>query len=212
MAGSRNVLGWLLIVSAFAAGLWLASRGFLNPPLTSEPVFRLSALKGDERARAFTLSDGEGRDVSLGDFRGRVVLMFFGFTHCPDVCPTELYRLSQLMKALGKDASAVQVLFISLDPERDSSAMLRDYAAAFHPGFLGLTGTRQQIDALAASFYVAHVKVGPQENYTIDHSAVTYVIDPQGRLRMIGRMDTPIDDYVHDIRLMRAESARGNQS
>lgn len=212
MAGNRNVLGWGLIAAAFAAGLWLAGRGFFTAPAAGVPMFRLSALEESHRERAFTLRDGEGHDVSLGDFRGRVVLMFFGFTRCPDVCPTELYRLSQLMKALGDDASAVQVLFISLDPERDSPAMLRDYAAAFHPGFIGLTGTRQQIDALAASFYVAHVKAGPDDNYTIDHSAITYLIDPQGRLRLIGRMDTPIVDYVHDIRLMRAEAARGSDS
>lgn len=111
------------------------------------------------------------------------------------------------MQSLGDDADRVQVLFVTLDPERDTPALMQTYTAAFDPRFVGLTGTRAEIDKVAADYFVAHAKAGPPENYVIDHSTSTYLIDKAGRLRLLGKMDTPIESFVHDIRLLLTEPA-----
>jgi len=198
-----------LVVVAFAAGLWAAHRWHRASSAVAGPEFQLASLSTSTPAQDFTLYDGEGRSRSLRDFRGRVVLMFFGFTRCPDVCPTELFKLSQVKQSLADDGARVQVIFITLDPERDSPALMQTYTSAFDPDFVGLTGSREQIDKVAAQYYVAHAKAGPPDNYVIDHSTSTYVIDPAGRLRLLGRMDTSVETFVHDIRLLLQEQPGG---
>lgn len=201
---------WLVLLSmvAFACGLGVAVTQWRSTPAEDpEPAFMLSALPADNVAPEFSLQDGSDRQQTLAKFRGRVVVMFFGFTRCPDVCPTELFKLTQVMQSLGDDASGVQVLFVTLDPERDTPALMQTYTAAFDPSFIGLTGTRAEIDKVAADYYVAHAKAGPPENYVIDHSTSTYIIDTAGRLRLIGKMDTSVEAFSHDIRLLLQNSA-----
>lgn len=117
--------------------------------------------------------------------------------------------MAKLVGTLGEMAAHVQVLFITLDPERDSPTVIRNYAAAFDPRFIGLTGSPEQIDAAANTFHVARAKVVTGDDYVIDHSTVTYALDTAGRLRLIGRMETPIEDFAHDLRLL-LEERNGN--
>lgn len=129
----------------------------------------------------FTLSDPGGRRVALADFRGRLVLVYFGFVSCPDVCPADLAFIAQALRELGPAADAVQPLFITVDPERDSPAVLREYAAAFHPRLLALTGTPQEIRRVATAYKVFFEKVAlPGKGYTIDHTAYTFLLDREG--------------------------------
>jgi protein SCO1/2 len=132
-----------------------------------------------------------------------VVVIFFGYVHCPDACPAELFKLAQVMKRLGPASAHVQVLLITLDPQRDKLPILKSYVTDFDPRFVGLSGTEAQIDEAAASFYVAHAKVELANDYAaIDHSTATYVLDGLGRRRLIGSMSTSIDDFAHDIRIL----------
>jgi protein SCO1/2 len=150
----------------------------------------------------FNLIDGNHERRSLSDFRGKIAVVFFGFTHCPDICPAELFKLAQVVKRLGPLASQVHVLFISLDPERDTPELVRDYAAAFDPQFIGLTGSAADINLAASSFSIQFAKVPQGKDYTISHSTGTYVLDRQGRLRLVGTLQNRVDDWVHDLTLL----------
>lgn len=148
------------------------------------------------------LTDFNGQQRSLADYRGRIVVLFFGFTRCPDACPTEFFKLAQVMKRLGPSGDRVQVLFVTLDPERDTPQLLKSYVSAFDPRFVALTGTTQQIYAVTRSFDVTHVKLPMGTDYTIDHSIATYVIDAQQQRRFIGSPDLSVNDLVHDLKLL----------
>ena len=150
----------------------------------------------------FQLVDMNGRRRSLRDYAGRVSIVFFGYTHCPDVCPGELLELSQVVRKLGPLASHVQVLFISLDPERDTPELLKGYMTAFDPRFIGLTGSNAEINAAVASFSVQFAKVALGNDFTVDHSTGTYVLDQAGRLRLVGTPQTRLDDWVHDLQIL----------
>ncbi|MGH8746784.1 MAG: SCO family protein, partial [Burkholderiales bacterium] len=150
------------------------------------PKFRNTDITGAGYGETLSLTDPSGKLRTLADFRGKVVVLFFGYTHCPDVCPTTLAELSQVMKSLGPDADRVQVLFVTVDPERDTPAVLARYVTAFDPRFLGLYGDAAATRRAAKEFKVFYEKrkgSSPGE-YTMDHSAGTYVIDPKGRLRL----------------------------
>ncbi|MES2561161.1 MAG: SCO family protein, partial [Pseudomonadota bacterium] len=131
----------------------------------------------------FTLTDHDGNTRRLSDFRGKVVLLYFGFTYCPDVCPTDLLVISEVMQRLGADALRVQPIFITLDPERDTPGMLRSYVTSFHPSFVALTGTQARVRAVATAYKVFFEKVQPAgtPTYFIDHMSFTFLIDAQGR-------------------------------
>ncbi len=152
----------------------------------TKPDFNNIDISGAAYARDFTLTDAGGARRSLADYRGKVVVLFFGYTHCPDVCPATLAQLAQARRLLGTDADRVQVLFVTLDPERDTPQLLQRYVPAFDPSFVGLTGSRQQIEAAAREFKVFFQKVdGPTaDSYTLDHSAGSFVFDPQSRVRL----------------------------
>jgi protein SCO1/2 len=152
----------------------------------TKPDFNNIDISGANYARDFALTDAGGARRSLADYRGKVVVLFFGYTHCPDVCPTTLAQLAQARRLLGTDADRVRVLFVTLDPERDTPQLLGRYVPAFDPSFVGLTGSRQQIEAVAREFKVLFQKVdGPTpDSYTLDHSAGSFVFDPQGRVRL----------------------------
>jgi protein SCO1/2 len=152
----------------------------------TKPEFNDIDISGADYARDFALTDVAGAPRTLADYRGKVVVLFFGYTHCPDVCPTTLSQLAQARRLLGADAQRVQVLFATLDPERDTPALLGRYVQAFDPSFVALTGTPGQIEAAAREFKVFFQKVaGPTADaYTLDHSSGSFVFDPQGRVRL----------------------------
>jgi protein SCO1 len=174
------------------------------------PKFEASDVTGSSFGRDFELEDPDGRKRTLADFRGKAVVVFFGFTQCPDVCPTTLAALAEAMKALGPDADRVQVLFVTIDPDRDTPALLKQYVPAFDPRFLGLRCDAAATARTAKEFKIIYQKVpGPTPgSYTMDHSAGSYVFDPQGRLRLFVSNGQGADVYVHDLReLLRGSSA-----
>ena len=170
------------------------------------PRFRSTDITGADYGKTLELTDQTGRPRRLEDFRGKVVLLFFGFTHCPDVCPTTLAELSQVMKELGPDAARVQVLFVTVDPERDTPEALGKYVGAFDPRFIGLSGDAAATQRAAREFKVFYEKRKTADGYSMDHSAQTYVIDPQGRLRLFVRPDRLAADLPADLRTLLKES------
>ena len=171
------------------------------------PQFKASDITGSSFGRDFELRDPQGNARRLADFRGKAVVVFFGYTQCPDVCPTTLAALAEAMKDLGPDADRVQVLFITVDPERDTPALLAQYVPAFDPRFLGLYGDAEATARTAREFKIIYQKVPGSSagTYTMDHSAGTYVFDPQGRLRLYVGNGQGSDVFAHDLReLLRA--------
>jgi len=168
------------------------------------PKFRSTDITGADFGRQLALTGHDGKPRTLADFRGKAVVLFFGYTHCPDVCPTTLADTAAAMKQLGTDAARVQVLFVTLDPERDTAAVLAQYAPAFDPAFLGLTGDAAAIERAAREFKIFYEKRpgSAPDVYSIDHSAQSYVIDPQGRLRLFVRQDRIAQDLAEDLRTL----------
>jgi protein SCO1/2 len=186
----------------------VAAAAFLSAALAAAPPdYRLAVWPPHAESPQFNLVDLDGRPRSPANFRGKVMVIFFGFVHCPDACPTELLKLALVMKRLGNVSDRIQVVFITLDPERDTPAVLKSYVSAFDPRFIALTGTNAQIDAAASSFFVQYARVGTGADYSIDHSTSTYVIDATGRLRLIGGMKTAVDDYAHDLSELAAAAS-----
>jgi protein SCO1/2 len=148
----------------------------------------------------FQLQDTDGKPRTLADYRGHPVMLFFGFTQCPDICPTALTRAVEIKNLLGADAERLRVLFISVDPERDTPEILRAYTQAFDPGFIGLRGDAEQTRAAAQSFKVYYQKVATGSSYTMDHTALTYVVDAQGKLRLALRHQQSAQECVEDLR------------
>ncbi len=163
------------VLGAFLAGaaMLVAAVLYVLPGETARP----SSVGGP-----FRLLDHNGRVVTEANFKGRPFLVFFGFTHCPDICPTALFEMSEVLKRLGPDADKTAALFISVDPERDTPEKLKDYVSSFHPRIFGLTGTPAEIEAVAKA-YRAYAKKVPLEGggYTVDHSAIVYLMDKEGR-------------------------------
>jgi len=167
-----------------------------------EPKFRSTDITGADYGRALELRDHTGRLRHLEDFRGKAVVLFFGFTHCPDVCPTTLADTAQALKALGPEADRVQVLFVTVDPERDTPQALASYVTAFDPRFIGLYGDADATRRVAKEFKIYYEKRAGTTpgSYSMDHSAQTYVIDPQGRLRLLLRQERIAEDLPHDLK------------
>lgn len=182
-----------------AAGVLLGALLACTPdpaPLT----FKATDISGASFGQPFTLTGQDGRPHALGDYRGKAVALFFGYTHCPDICPTTMLEYQQVMKLLGKEADRVQVLFVSLDPQRDTPPVLAGYVPFFDKRFMGLTGTPAQIDKVAASFkVVAQRQPRADGSYTVDHSAGSYLFDREGQLRVYVPYGTPARDVAHDL-------------
>jgi protein SCO1 len=172
------------------------------------PAFRATDITGADFGQDFALTDHTGKPRALADFRGRVVVMFFGFTHCPDVCPTTLAQLAAAVKKLGTDADKVQVLLVSVDPERDTPQILSQYVTAFDPRFLALRGTAEETARVAKEFKIIYQKVAGArpDSYTMDHSAGTYIFDTQGRLRLYVSYGQGPEVFAHDIALLLKQS------
>lgn len=168
------------------------------------PPFHAADVGGMLTQADFHLTDHNGKPRTLADFRGKVVALFFGYTHCPDVCPTTLVDLAQAMDMLGADASRVQVLLITVDPERDKPEMLAKYVPAFHPSFLGLYGDAQATAQAAKAFYVLYEKQPTSSGYNMDHSVGTLLVDPSGRIRLHAPLGQRADWLAADIRLLLA--------
>jgi protein SCO1/2 len=158
----------------------------------------------------FTLADAAGRRVSLADFRGRLVLLYFGLASCPDVCPTDLAVIAQALHSLGAAAGEVQPLFVTLDPKRDTPAVLREYAAAFHPRFVALTGSEQEIRRVATDFKVYYEKVAlpGTDTYAIEHTAYTFLLDRKGEFVILFPPGTPADRMLFMLREQLGEAPR----
>ncbi len=153
----------------------------------------------------FGLVDFNGRRRSLGAYRGRLSVVFFGFVSCPDACPAELFKLALALKQMGRSSDHVQVLFVTLDPQRDTRSKLKRYVTAFDPRFMGLTGTTAEIGRAADNFHVQFARVGQGADYTIDHSTVTFLLDETGRLRLLGSVAASSADYAHDLTALLEE-------
>jgi protein SCO1/2 len=166
------------------------------------PKFQASDVTGASFGRDFALTDHNGKQRTLADFRGKAVVVFFGYTQCPDVCPTTLAALAEAMKGLGPDADRVQVLFVTVDPERDTRELLAQYVPAFDRRFLGLFGDADATARVAKEFKIVYQKQPGTSagSYTMDHSAGTYVFDPQGRLRLFVGLTQGPDVFTHDLR------------
>jgi protein SCO1 len=168
----------------------------------SGPRFKSTDITGADYGKSLELTDHTGRPRKLEDFRGKAVVVFFGFTHCPDVCPTTLADVSAVIKALGQDGEKVQVLFVTVDPERDTKEVLGKYVTAFDPRFLGLYGDAAATQRAAKEFKVYYEKRKAGDGYSVDHSGQSYVIDPQGRLRLLVRPDRIADDLPADLKTL----------
>jgi protein SCO1/2 len=170
----------------------------------SAPSFRATDVTGADFGKELQLTDFNGQRRQLSDFRGKAVVVFFGYTHCPDVCPTTLSTLAGAIKRLGPDGDKVQVLFVTADPERDTAEVLKQYVTAFNPTFLGLRGTADETAAVAKEFKVIVQKNAGADpnNYTVDHSSGTYIYDPAGKLRLYVGYGQDADVFAHDIGLL----------
>lgn len=170
--------------------------------------YKATDITGADFGKRLELTDHNGAKRGLADFRGKLVVLFFGYTHCPDVCPTTLSDLAAAFKLMRPDEAAqVQVLFVSVDPERDTAEMLRQYVPYFHPSFLGLSGSRAEIAAAAREFrisYRKHVEPGAT-GYLVDHTAGSYVLDKSGRLRLFQPYAQAPADMAHDLILLLRE-------
>ncbi|MEJ8848901.1 SCO family protein [Variovorax rhizosphaerae] len=199
----RNAIKWI----AAGAG-WTAAASALGLGLTacseSKPSFNAVDLTGADYAKDFKLTDADGKERSLADFKGRVVVLFFGYAQCPDVCPTTMTEMAQVKQQLGKDGDKLQVVFITVDPARDTPAVMKAYMGAFDPGFVALIPTPEQLAAIAKDFKVYFKKVEGKTptSYSMDHSAASYVYDTQGRLRLYARYGAGVAPMVADIKAL----------
>jgi len=187
----------MLVVAALAAcGEGTGGKKFLSNDVTGVPW-----------GRGFELTDHTGKRRTLADFRGKVVLLFFGFTHCPDMCPTALAQMAQAVERIGSDGAKVQGLFVTVDPKRDTAEVLGKYVPAFNPTFLGLRGSGEETAAAAAEFKIFYAAQAPDASgsYTVDHSAGIYALDRAGRLRLYMGPGRTVESMVHDIKLLLDE-------
>ena len=192
---------WRSLVAALALLILAGCDG-------SAPKFRNVDMTGADYAKGFALTDHTGKARTLADFSGKVVVVFFGYTRCPDVCPTTMVEMKEVLRKLGADAGKVQVLFVTLDPERDTREVLAQYVPAFDPRFVGLYGDSATTLKTAKDFKVFYEKrpgTAPG-SYTIDHTAASYVFDGKGRLRLYVKHDQ-IDSLADDIRTLLKEAA-----
>ncbi len=190
------------------AGLLGCGDKAANPALPKSSFHSID-ITGAEYARTFELPDADGRMRNLGEFKGKVVVVFFGYTQCPDVCPTTMAELAQVRRALGNDAAKLQGVFVTVDPQRDTAVVLKAYLDNFGAGFVGLRGSDEQIKQVAREFKVFYAKVPGKTDstYTVDHSAGAYVFDTQGRIRLYSRYGAGPKALEDDIRALLREAA-----
>ncbi len=197
MAATRR----LLITLGLAAMLPLA----LSACDAAKPsAYKAIDITGAEYAQDLALADTEGTVRHIAEFKGKLVVVFFGFTQCPDVCPTTMLELAEVKKAMGAEGERVQGIFVSIDPERDTPEVLKAYVANFSPDFIALRGTLDETKAIAKRFKVFYAKVPgkTEDSYTMDHTAGSYVFDTQGKVRLFTRYGTGAEALKHDLQLL----------
>jgi protein SCO1/2 len=188
----------VLLLSASALALTACSK--------DAPQFTGIDITGADYATGFALTDHNGQPRTLADFKGKVVMVFFGFTQCPDVCPTSMAEMAQVKQMLGADGDRFQGLFVSVDPERDTPAIMKEYMAAFDPSFLALYTKPDELPEVAKSFKIYYKKVpgSTPGSYTMDHSAGSYIYDPKGQLRLYNRYGTGVQALADDLKKLLA--------
>lgn len=192
-------------IQSVAKGAFLASTvgalSLISACSEKKTEFKAVDITGADYAKDFALTDHNGQARTLADFKGKVVVLFFGYTQCPDVCPTTMAELADVKKQLGQDGDKMQALFVSVDPERDTPALLKAYMTNFDASFLALRPTPEQLPGLAKSFKMYYKKVDGKTptSYTMDHSAGSYVYDPQGRVRLFTRYGSGTPALVSDL-------------
>ncbi|MDB5883332.1 MAG: electron transport protein SCO1/SenC [Ramlibacter sp.] len=197
-------------LATFAAGAFTAGLGATLAACTeNKPQFKAVDLTGADYAKDFQLPDQNGQVRTLKDFQGKLVVMFFGYTQCPDVCPTTLSDVAEARKLMGADGAKVQGLFVTIDPERDTPEVLKGYMANFDPTFVALRGTPEQLAAVAKEFKVYYKKVEGKTptSYTMDHSAANFVFDTKGHLRLYSRYDAGPQALASDLQLLLKSEA-----
>jgi protein SCO1 len=205
LISARGLSSFALVLSAMLLGACDRQGESAQMMLTpAKTPFKNTDVTGLDYAKDFAMPDHNGKMRTLADFRGKAVVIFFGYTQCPDVCPTTMSEMASVMQQLGPLADKVQVLFVTLDPERDTPEMLAKYVPAFDPRFLGLVGDKSATDKIAREFRVFYQKVPGKApgSYTMDHTAGSYVFDPQGRIRLFVRHGQGAEPIAHDLKLL----------
>ncbi|PKO73467.1 MAG: SCO family protein [Betaproteobacteria bacterium HGW-Betaproteobacteria-17] len=194
---------WLLAIGVVAAFTLAGCQ-----PAPQPPSFLATDITGAAFARDFTLTDHNGQARTLADFKGKVVAVFFGYIHCPDVCPTTLADFSLALQQLGPQAERVQVVFVTVDPQRDTPDLLKQFVPAFNPGFLGMYADEATLKQLANEYKVVYQKTSVKgaDDYLVDHSAGTYIYDPQGHLRLLMPYGSSPDAIAQDLKTLLAAS------
>ena len=201
----RALLTPLIRAMVFALAAALALVACDNKPPAPKAAFANTDITGIDYAQGFELTDHTGQKRTLADYKGKAVVVFFGFTHCPDVCPTTLAEMAAVKKELGADSDKLQVLFVTVDPERDTQQVLADFVPAFDPSFVGLYGSPEQTAKLQKDFKLFVQKVPNKDGgYSVDHTAGSYVYDPQGRIRLFVRSGQGPQTVLNDIKLILA--------
>lgn len=200
---SSNVTKFFLLLACLASLLLLSGMPGCGERQAPEK-FLATDISGMDVGGDFTLTDHHGKLRTLSEFKGKAVVLFFGYTHCPDVCPTTLSEMALALKQLGPDAQRVQVLFITLDPERDTAALLAQYVPSFNPAFLGLRGDATATAEMTRRFKIFAQKheTGSSSGYTLDHSASSFVFDPAGKLRLLIGFGQGPEAVAHDLKLL----------
>ncbi|MCB1973962.1 MAG: SCO family protein [Burkholderiaceae bacterium] len=188
----------------------VSAGGLLTACSKGKPEFRGVDISEVDYARDIQLPDHNGQQRSLKDFKGKVVVVFFGYTQCPDVCPTSMQEMAEVKRMLGKDGDRLQSIFVTVDPERDTAEMLKAYMGNFDPSFLALRGTPEQTAAVAKDFKIYYKKVDGKTptSYTMDHSAGSYIYDTQGRLRVYYRYGSGAEALAADVRTLLNEAGQ----
>ncbi len=193
-----------------SAILLLALLGGCGPQQPAAVKFQLTDVTGADFGKSLALTDHTGKPRTLADFQGKVVVIFFGFTQCPDVCPTTLAEMAKVVKELGADGAKVQVLFVSVDPERDTKELLKQYVTVINPTFLGLVGDAEATVRAAREFKVYVQKQPPKTpggSYSVDHSAGTFILDQQGRLRLFAQYGVGAAALLGDIKTLLKQAS-----
>ena len=193
---------------AAVSALWISAAGLFSACSPQGAKFQGIDLTGAEYGRDLPLPDQHGKDRSIKDFAGKVVVVFFGYTQCPDVCPTSMSELAEVKRSLGADGDRLQGVFVTVDPERDTPEMLAGYMASFDPTFIALRGTPEQLAAVAKDFKLYYQRIDGQTptSYTMDHSAGSYVYDTKGRLRVYHRYGAGAQSLAADVRALLDEA------
>ncbi|MGH8278012.1 MAG: SCO family protein [Gammaproteobacteria bacterium] len=175
-----------------------------------QPKFELNNVSGHLPDLQFNMTNGLDQPVTAASYRGKIVMMYFGYTHCPDVCPLTLAHMHQVLQTIGRGAADVQFIMVTVDPARDTPEVLHKYVTTFDPRFVGLTGTQNQIAALAKRYRVFYQRQAPKTptgNYEVDHSSLIYIFDRQGHARLLAGPADPLTHIEHDLKLLVAEKA-----